>query len=755
MVLVLIGACAARDEASLCLEEMKAEDYRAAVATCERAFALRGTSELGGAAARAHYFLGEDDAVLAFAEKLSDAKNGGSVWHLAGRIHERRNETDGARTAYKRALGHRSAEDHGGRALDAEMLSISYWRETRYREALDYAHIDLDEAVASHESLLEARAHIILGDVYYEVGYAALADAEYQRAATAGGENAALKVKEGLIHKTERRPALARMAYQAAIDLAPAGEVRTTVSARINLAELALADRNLDEAARHLEAVRAILAKRGDRQGQISYRYYHALWARAKGDLEVAMGDLDAAAQLEPVPDWSWQLDEARGHVLAAQGDRTGAVAAYRRSIETLEEMRRTFGADELKAWFLPRRRAPYEALFELEVEGGRPLDALAVVERTRARDFVDRYLAASRAPGTDPGGPATMIASDLDAARSLIAVLESRKDFASQPFEQVLRAVTRHHIIGYFEENGRVWLCVIAGGDVRFRELPVSALDVAKLVDRLLVSPDDLAAARQLGELLLPADALPPRGVPLELVLDAALERVPFAALRVGNRWFVEDHAIAVVPSVAMLALIAERPSDEGTASALVIGDAANDLPAAKDEASRVAVRFGVEAHVGRDASVALLRESARTPLLHVAVHAGIGPAGPWLELADGAVSAAQILEWQLHPRVVVLAGCASGAAAPGMWASLGAAFLAAGSRQVLVTSRSVDDEATAHLIDRFYQEGGASDAANALARTQRAFARTLPPSRWASFFVIGSVALTKGVTSPAVDAP
>jgi CHAT domain-containing protein len=125
---------------------------------------------------------------------------------------------------------------------------------------------------------------------------------------------------------------------------------------------------------------------------------------------------------------------------------------------------------------------------------------------------------------------------------------------------------------------------------------------------------------------------------------------------------------------------------------------------------------------------------------LLHVAVHIEVGPDGARFELADRTVSARQVLEWRLHPQLVVLAGCSSGASPPGIWGSLGAAFLASGSRQVLVTSRSIDDRVTAALIDRFYQEGGATDAAGALARTQRAFARTLPPSRWAFLFLLGS---------------
>lgn len=756
MLALVVAACnGPRDIGHTCLAQMDAEDYRSAAANCERAFAMSGAPELGASAARAHYFLGDDDAVLALVERLGDGPKGGSVWHLAGRVYERRSQTEAARSAYRRALErHRAAGEHAASAVDGEVLSLSYWRETRYREALGYARIDVEEAVASHDRDLEATAHVILGDVYYEVGYATLADAEYQRAVALGAHSAPLAVKEGLVHKTQNRPGLARQAYRAALAIAAADDLRTIASARLNLAELALADGNLDEAGADLDLARVAVEKADDRPAAIEYRHDHALWALARADLDVAMQDLDAAAALDPVLDARWQIELTRGRVLAARGDRDGAAAAYRRSIETLEQMRRALALDELKVWFLPKRRAPYEALFELEVRGDHPLEALAVAERARARDFVDRFIAASRA-GSRALDDAAVVADDVDAARALVPALAAQGDLHSRPIDGLLRALAPRHVVGYFQANGRLWLSVIERGDVRFRELPVSVREVAALVDRLFVAPDDLAAARQLGDLLLPADALPPRGSPLELVLDPSLERVPFAELRVGDRWLVEDHAVAVVPSIATLALIAERPATADVAPGVVVGDAAHDLPAAADEAVRVAARLGVEPHVGRDATVARVRAAARSRLLHLAVHAGIAAGGPWLELADGAVSATQILDWRLGPRVVVLAGCASGAAPPGMWSSLGAAFLAAGSRQVLVTSRSVDDAATARLIDRFYEEGGANDAADALARAQRAFARTLPPSQWAFFFVIGPAAATKGVTSTARRAP
>jgi len=741
VVAVAVTACAQSGDASSCRDRVHGNDYRAAAPVCDRAFARTGDPQLGAFAARAHYFLGEDDAVLALVAPLGDGRKGGTVWHLAGRVHERRDQIDAARTAYAKAFERHVAEhDHAGAAVDAQMLSASYWTAARYREALGHARASLEEAQAAHDAAVEGSARVSLGDAYYDLGFAALAEHEYRSAASlwAGdpAKLAQLKVKEGSIHENDHRTELARVAYRAALELAAPDDAGTLRSARLGITALALLDGNIDEAERYLAPVRTALDASDVHEGRIAYLYYAASAALARRALDTAVNEIDDAMRLEPTPDWGWDLEDLRGRVLEARGDLPGAEAAYRRSIDTLEAMRRALGVDELKPWFLGRRRAPYEALFELEARQGRAIEALVVAEQTRARDFVDQMIAGSAlaAPGT---AAASSVADGLDALRSLVPLVASHPP---GPRDTARRPGARHWILCYFQARGRIWLLALAKGEVRLRELSASGDAVAALVDRVVAAPDDLVALTRLGDALLPAGALPPAGAPIYLLVDAALERVPFAALRSGGRWLVDDHALALIPNLATLTAL-DGPGDAGEPGpAVVLGDAAGDLPAASGEATRVAARLGVAPGLGRDATIARLRDASRARLLHLAVHAGIGLGGVRLELADGNVTARHVLEWQLRPRLVVLAGCASGASPPGTWGSLGAAFLASGSRQVLVTSRSVDDQVTATFIDRFYREGGASDAAGALARTQRALARTLPPSRWAFLFLIGS---------------
>src|SRR4030095_14251785 len=104
--------------------------------------------------------------------------------------------------------------------------------------------------------------------------------------------------------------------------------------------------------------------------------------------------------------------------------------------------------------------------------------------------------------------------------------------------------------------------------------------------------------------------------------------------------------------------------------------------------------------------------------------------------------VTPGEIVAGRIGPRLTVLASCSSGVqTGRQMWGSLGAAFLAAGSRAVLASLWSVDDRHTREFVRRFYEEGGAVDPAIALAQAQRvAIRQGVSPKDWAPFVLFGS---------------
>jgi CHAT domain-containing protein len=122
------------------------------------------------------------------------------------------------------------------------------------------------------------------------------------------------------------------------------------------------------------------------------------------------------------------------------------------------------------------------------------------------------------------------------------------------------------------------------------------------------------------------------------------------------------------------------------------------------------------------------------------------VGPRGASLILADGPLTAGEVVGARLGPGLAVLAGCASAAqlahrTGREVWGSLAAAFLASGARQVVAALWSIPDDSTRAFVERFYAEGGAEDPAGALARTQRAWiADGRGAEEWAPFVLLGT---------------
>jgi CHAT domain-containing protein len=304
---------------------------------------------------------------------------------------------------------------------------------------------------------------------------------------------------------------------------------------------------------------------------------------------------------------------------------------------------------------------------------------------------------------------------------------------------DATLRALRGRHVLIYFAAAGRMRLMIVAGGEPRASELAVDLHQLDRLIEAFRRDPQDPATAGALGRALLPPGALPPAPARIHIIPTGPLLRVSFAALRVSGQRLLDGHEIVYAPSVTGLAaMTAERGDHAGDGA--VLADTRSDLRHAASELEIVVDRTGATAHLGASAKVAALRASARRPLLHVISHSGLGLEGGYLALADGKVTAADILTWRVGPRLVVLPTCASASTAGReMWGSLAAAFLAAGSSHVVATVTSVEDSIGLEFSRLFYAAGGAQDPIAATARAQREMAARLPVAAWSSFVVLG----------------
>ena len=741
-----------------CLGLNAAQRYEEAARRCDEVYAAQGDARAAAAAVLAHYSLGREDEVLARVGRLAEeGRVRPGVWGLSAAVHQQRGDLEAASRDLRRDLElHRPTGDSLAVADVLYRLSYISWQQSKHREALLLADEALTEAgnATEREPELEHRAAQLLYTVLYEVG-----DLEGARQALeaagrlADGQDAEARARflanRGGMLVDQGRLALARRDLEQALEAgAGAMDHRFLRRVHLNLTGIHLDQGDVERAARHLQEAWKH-AEAGPARAT-ALQYYLARVELARGRPAEALQALGAALDQDPAPDWTWDLELQRGRAEEARGDLAAAAAAYRRSIEVVEEMRRELAFDELKSWLLDRKRQPFEAQFRLQARSGRAEDALATAERALARTFLDAFLHASSSAGGSPGKPwSSASLQRIEGLESLLPAMSESPVSALQPIGQVLTAFGDRHGLVYFEAGGDLWRITVSGRRVHLHP-PVAVEEVRRLAGKLLADPEDRRAADRLGERLLPPGSLPESGTAVHVVADGILGNLPFAALRREGRYLVEDHPVLFLPGLSALAALEGRRG-ETPGPAVVLADSRGDLPGAAEEGRVVARRLGAAPLIAGKAISGELRKAGGARVLHVALHTGPGPRGAWLQLADRQVSASEIVAGRIGPRLVVLASCASGVR-PGrqMWGSLGAAFLAAGSRAVLASLWSVEDERAREFVLSFYAQGGATDPSRALASAQRvAIGQGRSPNFWAPFVLFGSGRLLDDVPS------
>ncbi|HEV2845575.1 MAG TPA: CHAT domain-containing protein, partial [Thermoanaerobaculia bacterium] len=678
--------------------------YEHAVKRCAEVYAAEGDAHAGAATVLAHYSLGHGDEVLAWVDRLAkDGKVRPGVWGLAAAVHLQRGEAEAADREYRSDLALYQAMGNHARAADTliRLAGLAEQR-SRYREEFLLYRRALEEAVTAKDRDLEEISARGLYNVLYSVGDLQGARQALERASELAGEQdpggqAWILANRGNVLADEGRLALARRDYEGALALGTEGTERVFFrSAHLNLTKVHLRLGEAARAAHHLEAAWKY-AEPGEPIPS-SLLYYRARVALAQGRPADAVQALTTALSQDPAPDWAWDLEYQRGRAEEARGELKAAEAAYEKSIEIVEEMRRSLAFDELKTWLLDRKREPFEALFRLQARSGRAEEALATAEKAQARTLLDALLHAHSAEGLARGASWS---PDVAAARIadlelLLPVMSESPVAVLQPVERVLRAFGDRHGLVYFEAGDEVWLATVTRRKVRLRPLTLPAAGIRRLAERFLAHPEDAGAAGELGEALLPPEALPERGKTVYVVADGVLGNLPFAALRREGRYLVEDHPVALVPSLNALAALESRDV-EVPGPPLVLADPRGNLPAAALEGRAVAKLLSASLRTAGTATSRELEGAARARILHLATHTGLSARGPWLLLADRRLGASEIVTHRIGPRLVVLASCASGVR-PGrqMWGSMGAAFLAAGSRAVLASLWSVEARQT-----------------------------------------------------------
>jgi tetratricopeptide (TPR) repeat protein/CHAT domain-containing protein len=633
---------------------------------------------------------------------------------LMGKIALKEGATAEASAYFEQALGLR--EQCGQAAAfsrDAIELAGLLEREGKYAAALTLT--DRAEVAAKRNGQARlvfythlARAHILrAGGDYFRaetVIQSALTEVSSSR------ERAWAMLTMGLLYVDSERDALAVPPLREALILAnEIGLVEVERSARLNLAWLARRRGELAEA-------EAVFTSPSSDDDPVVVAYNRGLVATDRGDLEGAAAHFAHAEKVGLKGSLSWSVPYHAGLIDERRGRHIEAQNAYRRSVAALERLRDDAGP--LAAHVVAAHQMPHRRLIGLFAHEARWHDVLGVV---LSLDL--SMMLATRAR------PRELSNESPDVARTLTA-WRDRRLIVLAPGIGVSDSDNAN------ARGGRLWRLEVFNGSVQGVDVG-SLARLEQLAASLEANPNNREAARELGEAIVPASS---RGQTLDVLALGSVARAPLGALRHGDALVASS-----TPLARVLGLRAwSRPNTiERRAGAVVLGDPFGNLPAASQEALRIADRFGSNALLGPAANRAALASAAGAALLHVASHATETAEGPTLHLADGGISATNLPLLGPTASLVMLTSDASAASRDGSgWGSLAAAFLGAGAEAVVATQWSITDADAARVAEALCEQDIDHDILRnpvaALAEAQVRLERTVPASAWAAFTVV-----------------
>ncbi len=178
-------------------------------------------------------------------------------------------------------------------------------------------------------------------------------------------------------------------------------------------------------------------------------------------------------------------------------------------------------------------------------------------------------------------------------------------------------------------------------------------------------------------------------------------------AALQKAGR----DLSWSITPSFGSSIRLLERRALD-LKDSLVVGNPKGDLSNAEQEANVVAELFkSGPPLIGREAAKEeVLRRLPTARIAHFATHAYFDPTDPLnsgIVLADGILTAREIMGLEISPDLLTLSACETGITATlggNEMAGITQAFLQAGATSLLVSLWRINDPASAALMGRFY---------------------------------------------------
>jgi CHAT domain-containing protein len=475
-------------------------------------------------------------------------------------------------------------------------------------------------------------------------------------------------------------------------------------------------------------------------------------WVEGQKLTESALGLAQAIQAWEIAYQWQWQL----GRIYQIQGEPEQAIAYYRAAVETLKSVRANLQAIDTDVQFSfrddvePVYRELVELLLITDKDATVSQDHLKQViqqidalQLTELENFLRCNLTQSVAISETEVDPTAAVIYPIILETQLAVVLRLPQSdqlylhsisLSKDDVEQQLNAWRQELEKFYFSRTG---------------------LSLSQQLYNWLIRPFQSALQESQVKTLI-------------FVLDGSLRNVPMAALHDGQRFLIEEYAIALMPG---LQLLEPKPLADVALNVLSFGlsEIRPNFPPHLDfsplihvetELSTIQAQVPGQALLNQgftSSTLARLVGSLSIPVLHLATHGQFSS-----NLEDTFILAwdkrlavndlSSILQHRNEnnlPPIELLVFSACKTADGDNRATLGLAGIAvqSGARSTIASLWFIDDEATAELMGQFYQELANRDSpvtkAEALRRAQLALLQTpeyRAPLYWSPYVLVGS---------------
>ncbi|MCA1991999.1 MAG: CHAT domain-containing protein [Coleofasciculus sp. S288] len=466
-------------------------------------------------------------------------------------------------------------------------------------------------------------------------------------------------------------------------------------------------------------------------------------WSDAQNLTEQALVIAQAINASDIAYRWQWQL----GRLLKAKGDEEGAIAAYSEAVSTLQSLRSDLVAINSDVQFSFREGVEpvYREFVALllksdgttETSPERLEKARKVIESLQLAELDNFFRAACLT-----AKPVEIDTIDQKAAIVYPIILPDRLEVILSLPQQPLR----HYATPLTQDQ--VESIVTRLRQLLTRGIGRSYLELSQQIYDWLIRPAE-------------ADIAESEVKTLVFVLDGILRSIPMAALHDGQQFLVEKYSIALTPGLELLAsqTLAREQLNILSAGLSEGRQGFSPLPNVEVELNEILSEVPGQSLINQEFTEANLRQAinaAPFPVVHLATHGQFSSEAEktFILTWDSQINVNELndllqttdLRRSKPIELLVLSACQT--AIGDKRAALGIAGVAvrAGARSTLATLWSVNDEATAQLMVRFYQELTNTELtkAEALRRAQISILQDAKyrqqPYFWASFILVGN---------------